>query len=95
MPAICRASCTSTTIGNAWTGIRGGLADAASLLEVKGKQLPWRRVFAEAGKGELFWYQNSVGLIEIAANRANAAGFLDLKVGDLVRLSSSSHGPVH
>jgi S-adenosylmethionine hydrolase len=81
--------------GNAWTGIRGGLADAASRLEVKGKILPWRRVFSEAGKGELFWYQNSAGLIEIAANRANAAAFLDLKVGDLVRLSSHSHGPVH
>jgi S-adenosylmethionine hydrolase len=81
--------------GNAWTGIRGGLADPVSRLEVKGKQLPWRRVFSEAGKGELFWYQNSAGLIEIAANRANAAAFLDLKVGDLVRLSSSSHGPVH
>lgn len=81
--------------GNAWTGIRGGLADAASQLEVKGKILPWRRVFSEAGKGELFWYQNSAGLIEIAANRANAATFLDLKVGDLVRLSSNSHGPVH
>lgn len=81
--------------GNAWTGIRGGLADPASLLEVKGKQLPWRRVFAESGKGELFWYQNSAGLIEIAANRGNAAAFLELKVGDLVKLTSSSYGPVH
>jgi S-adenosylmethionine hydrolase len=81
--------------GNAWTGIRGGLADAASLLEVKGKLLPWRRIFAEAGKGEVFWYQNSAGLIEIAANRANAAAVLDLKVGDLVKLSGATHGPVH
>ncbi len=81
--------------GNAWTGIRGGLADAASQLEVKGKVLSWRRVFSEAGKGEVFWYQNSAGLIEIAANRANAAAFLDLKVGDLVRLSSTSHGLAH
>jgi S-adenosyl-L-methionine hydrolase (adenosine-forming) len=81
--------------GNAWTGIRGGLADPSSQLEVKGKLLPWRRVFAEAGKGELFWHQNSVGLIEIAANRANAAAFLGLKVGDLVKLTSTNLGPVH
>jgi len=81
--------------GNAWTGIRGGLADAASQLEVKGKPLTWRRVFAEAGKGEVFWYVNSAGLIEIAANRANAATVLDLKVGDLVKLSGATHGPVH
>ena len=81
--------------GNAWTGIRGGLADATSRLEVKGKQLPWRRVFSEAGKGELFWYQNSCGLIEIAANRGNAAAFLELKVGDLVRLSSANQKLPH
>jgi len=81
--------------GNAWTGIRGGLADATSQLEIKGKTLPWRRIFADAGKGELFWYQNSAGLIEIAANRANAAAFLGLKVGDLVKLSSTNLGPVH
>ncbi len=81
--------------GNAWTGIRGGLADATSRLEIRGKSLSWRRIFAEAGKGEVFWYVNSVGLIEIAANRANAAALLDLKVGDLVKLSSPTHGPVH
>lgn len=81
--------------GNAWTGMRGGLADASSQLLVKGKSLPWRRVFAEAGKGEVFWYVNSVGLIEIAANRANAAASLDLKVGDLVTLASASQGTMH
>jgi S-adenosyl-L-methionine hydrolase (adenosine-forming) len=81
--------------GNAWTGIRCGLADSASQLVVKGKSLPWRRVFAEAGKGEAFWYVNSVGLIEIAANRSNAAAMMDLKVGDLVTLTSTSHGTLH
>ncbi|OYY94305.1 MAG: hypothetical protein B7Y41_08275 [Hydrogenophilales bacterium 28-61-23] len=81
--------------GNAWTGIRGGLADAASQLEVNGKRLPWRRVYAEAGKGEAFWYVNSSGLIEIAVNRGNAAGMLGLKVGDLIKLYSPAHGPVH
>lgn len=81
--------------GNAWTGIRGGLADAVTRLEVKGKELPWRPVFSEAAKGEVFWYVNSAGLIEIAANRANAAVMLELKVGDLIKLSSSSLGPVH
>lgn len=81
--------------GNAWTGVRGGLADATSQLEVKGKRLPWRRVFSDAAKGEVFWYQNSVGLIEISANRANASELLELKVGDLVRLSSASIELVH
>lgn len=81
--------------GNAWTGIRGGLADAAVQLQVKGKLLAWRSVFADAGKGEAFWYVNSAGLIEIAANRANAAALLDLKVGDVVKLVSAPNGPMH
>lgn len=82
--------------GNAWTGICGGLAEATVQLQVKGKLLAWRPVFAEAGKGEAFWYVNSAGLIEIAANRANAATLLDLKVGDLVKLSSAAPtGPMH
>jgi len=81
--------------GNAWTGIRGGLADPSVTLSVKGHDLAWRRVFAEAGKGEAFWYVNSEGLIEIAANRVSAADVLGLKVGDLVRLTGSAEGRVH
>jgi len=81
--------------GNAWTGIRGGLADSSSQVVVKGKSIAWRQVFADAGKGEIFWYVNSVGLIEIAANRASAAALLDLKVGDLIKLSVSRNTPVH
>lgn len=81
--------------GNAWTGIRGALLDPASILAAKGSQLPWRRTFSEAGKGEAFWYVNSAGLVEIAANRSSAAELLGLKVGDLVRLSGSPESRLH
>ena len=70
--------------GNAWTGIRGGLVETGGGVEVKGQFLAWRRTFSEAAKGESFGYVNSVGLVEIAANRASATGLLGLKVGDLV-----------
>lgn len=80
--------------GNAWSGIRGGLAEPGSNVEVKGNVLPWRRVFMEAG-GEAFWHVNSSGLIEIAANRASAAEKLGLKVGDPVRLSGSPESHWH
>jgi S-adenosylmethionine hydrolase len=33
----------------------------------------------------MFWYVNSVGLVEIAANRGSAAALLGLAVGDPVR----------
>lgn len=80
--------------GNAWTGIRGGLMTGAQL-EVKGKILPYHRVFAEAPKGTPFWYVNSAGLVEIAANRGHAAELLALKVGDPVKLSESSESHLH
>lgn len=81
--------------GNAWSGIRGGLATPEVNVEVKGNVLPWRRVFMEAGKGEAFWHVNSSGLIEIAVNRGSAAEKLGLKVGDPVRLSGSPENHWH
>lgn len=81
--------------GNAWTGIRGGLADARASLTIHGQTLAWRRTFSEAGKGELFWHVNASGLIEIAANRASAAELLGLKVGDRILLGGSTGGPMH
>jgi len=81
--------------GNAWTGIRGGLAETGGSLEVKDQSLAWRPTFSEAGKGEAFWYVNSVGLVEIAANRASAAALLGLKVGDPVRLAGSPESRLH
>lgn len=81
--------------GNAWTGIRGGLAETGNAVEVKGQTLAWRRTFSEAAKGEAFWYVNSAGLVEIAVNRGNAAELLGLKVGDPVRLSGSRESHLH
>lgn len=81
--------------GNAWSGIRGGMADAGASVEVKGELLPWRRVFMEAGKNEAFWHVNSSGLIEVCVNRGSAAERLGLKVGDMVRLSGVMEGRLH
>jgi S-adenosylmethionine hydrolase len=72
--------------GNAWTGLRGALMAGEAVLEVKGARLPYRRVFVEAERGETFWHVNSVGLVEIAANRASAAALLAIGVGDPVRI---------
>jgi S-adenosylmethionine hydrolase len=72
--------------GNAWTGIRASLMQQGSELEMKGRRLGQQRTFSDAAKGEVFWYGNSCGLVEVAANRASAAQMLELRVGDLVRL---------
>lgn len=81
--------------GNAWTGIRGGLATPDNQLQVKGQTLSWQRTFADAPKGQAFWHVNSAGLVEIVANRASAAQLLDLQVGDPVKLSGPPDSHLH
>jgi S-adenosylmethionine hydrolase len=73
--------------GNAWTGMRGALLADDETITVKGQRLARRTTFHEAAKGEAFWYVNSVGLVEIAINRGNAASQLGLSVGDPIVLS--------
>jgi len=58
--------------GNCMTGLR---AERARLNFAR------RRTFAEADAGELFWYENSAGLAEIAVNQGSAAEALGLGVG--------------
>jgi S-adenosylmethionine hydrolase len=45
-------------------------------------------VFSEAKSGEVFWYENSLGLVEIAANSASAERVLGLRIGAPVGLAS-------
>ncbi|MGZ9078267.1 MAG: SAM hydroxide adenosyltransferase [Burkholderiales bacterium] len=88
-PKARSVSCTSTQhpSGNAITGIRAALARSAQSLVVRDNTLRRGRVFSDTAMGELFWYENSIGLIEIAANQASAARLLGLAVGDDVRVS--------
>lgn len=72
--------------GNGITGWRAKVTDPGMSLYVGGKVVKSARVFSEVPMGTVFWYENANGLIEIAANRANAAIRLGFKVGDPIRL---------
>lgn len=72
--------------GNAWTGIRGAAVPLSSRLVAKGGEFQHSRTFGHVGKGEGFWFVNSVGLLELAINRGNAAEKLGIKVGDTVQV---------
>jgi S-adenosylmethionine hydrolase len=74
--------------GNAMTGLRAGTLEAACAIDVAGQRVRYARVFADAPRGALFWYENSIGLIEIAANQASAAERLALAVGAEVGVHS-------
>jgi hypothetical protein len=72
--------------GNAMTGIRADALSPGAIVEIKGRRLRRARTFSQSHSGQPFWYRNSVGLVEIALNRASAAGSLGLAVGDPVRV---------
>ena len=72
--------------GNAWTGMRAAAIPQSSRIVVGNAEFRHAQTFGAVGKGEGFWFSNSVGLLELAINRGNAAGMLGLKVGDPVRV---------
>ena len=73
--------------GNAMTGLRAASIPEKARVRAGGRALARRRIFGAAPRGAAFWYENSLGLVEIAANRASAARKLGLRVGSVVAMS--------
>ena len=73
--------------GNAMTGLRAASVAPGARLRVGRRALARLPTFSAARRGDVFWYENSLGLVEIAANRASAARKLGLRVGSKVALS--------
>ncbi|HXF46322.1 MAG TPA: SAM-dependent chlorinase/fluorinase [Burkholderiaceae bacterium] len=67
--------------GNCITGIPAASVERGARVAVAGRELPYRRVFGAAAPGEPFWYENSLGLVEIAAAGGSAARLLAIGVG--------------
>jgi S-adenosylmethionine hydrolase len=74
--------------GNGVTGLRASSANG--ILRVGRRNLESARIFEEA-RGA-FWYENSMGLVEIAMPRASAARKLRLKIGTPVCWRTSGQG---
>lgn len=74
--------------GNAMTGMRASGMPRTARLAVGDRRIVRARVFSDAPPGEAFWYENSVGLAEIAENSGSAAARLGLRIGDAVGIAS-------
>ncbi|HTQ35288.1 MAG TPA: SAM-dependent chlorinase/fluorinase [Stellaceae bacterium] len=70
--------------GNAMTGLRGIIVPSAARLVTGGHSLAFAKTFSAVPAGAAFWYVNSNGLVEIAANGARAAGALGLEIGSKI-----------
>jgi S-adenosylmethionine hydrolase len=64
--------------------VRASSLPSAQTLVIADRPIDRARVFSDVPAGNLFWYENSIGLIEIAANQANASGMLGVSVGTQV-----------
>ena len=71
--------------GNAISGLRADSLGRAQLV-VKGQRLNRARTFSDVAPGEGFYYENSVGLIEIAVNQGVATRHFGLSAGDTIEL---------
>ncbi len=74
--------------GNCMTGVRAAAVPADAMVIVAGCRLRRAETFVRVDAGEIFWYENANGLIEIAVNMGNAAHHLSIDVGTRVAISS-------
>jgi S-adenosylmethionine hydrolase len=70
--------------GNALTGLRANGVPRKSRLVIEGRWIERARVFSDVPPGEIFWYENSLGLVEVAENAGGAAATLGLRIGQAV-----------
>jgi len=67
--------------GNLMTGLRAEGLSKDRRIRVAARTIAYAETFCRVAAGELFWYANSQGLVEIAANGASAAKILSLALG--------------
>lgn len=72
--------------GNCMVGIDAENISQNSQIRVAGRTIGHAETFCRVPAAELFWYANSQGLVEIAANGASAARVLSLALGDKILL---------
>jgi S-adenosylmethionine hydrolase len=78
--------------GNLYTGLRGDRIADPALLRLGNRVLAHARTFSAVPPGEPFWYRNSCGLVEIAANGASARERLGVGVGAAVSVDGPAGG---
>lgn len=76
--------------GNALTGLRAGTVPKNARLNIAARDVAYARVFSDARVGQAFWYENSIGLVEIAVSGGSAATQFGVLVGDPVHLAGVS-----
>jgi len=72
--------------GNAITGLRASELPRHARLRAGREEVSYARTYSEVDPGQVFWYENANGLVEIAANQGRVNAFLGIAVGDVLGL---------
>jgi hypothetical protein len=67
--------------GNAVTGIRARTLVKTAVISIATGKISYAGTFAEVPEGEVFWYENANGLVEIAVNRGRADSIPGISLG--------------
>jgi len=76
--------------GNLMIGVEASQLDRGRIVRAGSYGLVYARTFCEVSPGQPFWYENSLGLVELAVNRGKADQVLGLVPGDPIRLDSDA-----
>ena len=70
--------------GNCVTGIKAQDIDKDKLIRISDHAISHAETFASVEKGQMLWYENSSGLVEIAVNQGSAEDVVGLSIGSKV-----------
>jgi len=71
--------------GNAMSGLQANAFSPDTVFRIGDRLLSRRHTFADAPPGDAFWYENSLGLVEVAVNRGRCDTLLGIRVGTAIR----------
>jgi len=72
--------------GNLMTGVRASTFDDSKKLWFADKEISRAKTFSDVAQGDVFYYENSQGLLEIAINSGDAKKHFKAAIGDSVGL---------
>jgi S-adenosylmethionine hydrolase len=75
--------------GNAMTGLRAAHLPQCANLTAGGQRLSRARTFSDVAPDKAFWYENALGLAEVAVNRGSAAAMLGLRPGSEIGIEKA------
>jgi len=72
--------------GNLFSGVRATTLSKTANITMEEHTFSYAETFSSVKKGQGFWYENSIGLVELAINQGNAAHTYQVCIGKSITL---------